>query len=122
MTVNDPLLNHPNVKAAVSAEENSGHELPDSGEVDASATLVRDRIIHTLLIYPKLSLTMIQMGIGTSIAPALWKPILAAMQDEGIIKLTNCNYSTPSGRWQAYRVYSLAPEVAEINKKKYDML
>lgn len=74
----------------------------------SSVNWIRARILHVFSIYPKLSGSMLQVGIGTSIAPALWRPVLKTMIEEGSLKQTNVQAETPSGRIQSYTVISCA--------------
>lgn len=68
---------------------------------------VRQRIIHVLRIYPKISMSMLQVGIGTAITPKFWRPVLADMEKEGTVSVNTVSSVTPSGRDQSYRIVSL---------------
>ena len=75
--------------------------------------IVRQRILHTLSIYPKISLSMLQVGIGTSIPPALWKPVYELMVESGELLVAQKIYETPTGRNQTYTTIEMAPLKAE---------
>ena len=71
--------------------------------------LMRDKIMHTLTVFPFLSASMLNMGIGTSTPTILWKPVLERLIDEGVV--TETSYTSKnhySGRLQSYTIYHLA--------------
>lgn len=92
--------NHPNVRAVMDEEDNSG-------ELMVSDKGIRERIVHVLTIYPKLSMSMLQVGVGTSVPPSMWKPTLASMVAAGIIRESRTSRETPAGRIQSYTVIEL---------------
>jgi hypothetical protein len=65
-------------------------------------SIYRDRILHTLSIYPKISPSMLQIGIGTSVTATLWKPVLEDLIEEGLIIRSHMVAETPTGRMQSY--------------------
>lgn len=69
---------------------------------------IRDKIIHTLTIFPKLSPSMLQVGIGTSIAPKIWHAILDDLTREGIVVQESKTAKAPSGRDLSYTIIQLA--------------
>jgi DNA-binding HxlR family transcriptional regulator len=70
---------------------------------------VEAKIIHTLTIYPKLSPSMLQAGIGPGIAPRVWRPALERLVKAGIVRKQEAAMEVPySGRYQTYRILSLA--------------
>ena len=92
---------HPNVRAHGEVEEGP------VGEVSQSEQWVVDKLTHVLSIYPKVSVSMLQVGIGTSVPPALWKPIMEKMINDGRIKRELRSAQTPEGRGQTYTIISL---------------
>ncbi len=74
---------------------------------------IRERIIHTLSIYPQLSPSMLQVGMGTSLIPALWKPVLEKMCEEGIVTQKHESRETPAGRQQSYTIIKLTEPTSE---------
>lgn len=70
--------------------------------------IMREKILHTLRIFPKISLSMLQVGIGTSLAPVLWHPELDKLIEEGIVKRSTVQAQSPMNRQQVYTVLSLA--------------
>lgn len=69
---------------------------------------IRSNIIHYLTVYPRLSPTMLQVGLGTNIPPMTWRPILQDLVKEGKVKIEEVMHPTPSGRTRAYEVLTLA--------------
>lgn len=88
-------------------ENENENRLTDADVADSEKT-IRERIIHVLSIYPKVSTSMLQVGVGTSLMPALWKPVLAQMIVDGIVIEERECHTTPTGRMQTYTVLSLA--------------
>lgn len=76
--------------------------------MDDTENVVRERIRHVLAIYPRISRSMLQVGIGTSMPPAIWGPVLERMIAEGEITAENASHSTPAGRHQSYAILQLA--------------
>lgn len=68
---------------------------------------IGDRIRHVLTIYPRLSMSMLQVGIGTALTPKLWHPVLDKMKEAGEITQDTIQATTPTGRVQVYQVISL---------------
>lgn len=73
---------------------------------------MRERIEHVLSIFPKISKSMLQVGIGTSISPQLWKPVYEGMVREGLIVEESADFTTPNGRHQNYVIVQLKRNVA----------
>lgn len=65
------------------------------------------RITHVLQVFPYLSGSMLQVGIGTSMRPTEWKPVLEKMVEEGKVKRHQVKARTPKGNDQLYTVYHL---------------
>jgi len=64
--------------------------------------LIRARIIHVLHVYPGISQSMLQIGLGTAFPTDLWKPILNALIAENTIKRIVVQHVTPTNRNQSY--------------------
>lgn len=74
-----------------------------------SDQIIREKILQTLSIYPRISPTMLQVGIGTSITPRMWHPILDKLIEEGLVKRDARQApNNISGRDQTYTIISLA--------------
>jgi len=74
---------------------------------DADDDKLRAIILHILTIYPIISPTMLQMGIGNSISPAKWRPSLEALIRIGDVKRWSDTELAPSGRHNNYTKLSL---------------
>lgn len=59
-------------------------------------------ILHVLGIYPVLSHSMLQIGLGTKVKPSIWKPILNDMIKRRIVETNQVIVQTPSGRHRFY--------------------
>ncbi len=75
--------------------------------------MIREKITHVLSIYPKLSPSMLQTGIGTSMPPFLWRPVLLDLISKSIVKMEEEVREAPSGRHRLYTILSLV----KINKE-----
>src|SRR3954462_413217 len=82
------------------SDTNVNEELGDPPE-----DMIRHRILHTLWIYPKISPSMLQIGIGTGFPSALWHPVLDQLIANGIVLRTQVQATNPvSKRDQTYTV------------------
>lgn len=63
---------------------------------------IRHKITHILKIYPALSPTMLQAALGPKVPPAIWRPVLAKMAEEGEIDLSYLVAESPSGQHRTY--------------------
>lgn len=78
---------------------------------DTTINHVQKRIIHTLSIYPRLNMSMLQIGIGTGFPPAIWHPALEALIGEGkVVRSTFTTTNPVSKREQTYTVITLADD------------
>lgn len=69
--------------------------------------VIKDRIKYILSIYPKVSPSMLQIGIGTSIPPDLWRPVLDEMINTDEVERTQL-ISNNANRKRKHVVVSLA--------------
>lgn len=89
-------------------------ELFSSTLGDTTIELVQARILHTLRIYPRLNMSMLQIGVGTGFPPAIWHPALDELVRKGrVIRSTFTTTNPVSRREQTYTVITLAPVEAE---------
>jgi len=97
------IESHPHVLDAGRDEE-----FPSSPEViDPTKDDIQQRIVYFLGIYPRMSPSMLQVALGTSLPPVLWKPILDAMIRNGEVRKAQISATTPKGRFQTYKVLTL---------------
>lgn len=71
--------------------------------VPATDDIIRARLIHVLTIYPGISPSMLQVGIGTAISPKMWHPIMNRLKEEGIVKESEYMAQAPNGRDLTYK-------------------
>ena len=82
----------------------------NSTEADVEA-----KILHILQIYPIISPTMLQSGLGPQTKPAVWRPVLRRLIDEGKVKEDQESLQTPSERYNNYTKLSLPNVRVEMN-------
>lgn len=75
---------------------------------DLAADNIKEKIKHVLTIYPLISHTMLQAGIGPQVQPKLWRPILDEMIASGEVKQEDYGTQSPSGRFITYTRLSLS--------------
>ncbi len=68
---------------------------------------VREKIIHILGIYPTISPTMLQAGLGPYTKAMVWRPILDELIEDGQVSRTQESIKTPSDRFNTYTKLSL---------------
>jgi hypothetical protein len=91
--------------------EESSTERKDLGSV--AEEQIRQRITHVLSVYPMLSPSMLQVGIGTGISPSLWHIVLNQMCEEGIVLKRQVSATNPvTNREQTYTLISLPLPIA----------
>jgi hypothetical protein len=69
--------------------------------------LWRERILHVLRIYPRISPSMLQVGIGPAIPASVWKPVMEQLIMENLIRRETIPLKGPSGRDNSYTILSL---------------
>jgi len=89
------------------------HPLPPRDVSRLAESMIRKRIMHTLAIFPRLSHSMLQIGIGTGFPPALWHPVLEALIGSGEVRRFQVKALNPvSGREQVYTILEANRTVA----------
>ena len=68
---------------------------------------IATKILHILSIYPIISPTMLQGGLGPSMKPAQWRPVLAHLIENGKVVETQEATQTPTKRYNTYAKLSL---------------
>lgn len=68
---------------------------------------IEAKIQHLLKIYPAVSPSMMQVGLGPSLPSKIWKPVLRDLIERGLVKEDVFMHMTSTGRSQAYTVLSL---------------
>lgn len=86
------------------------YDLEEDDFVPAAEDVIRERIIHVLSIYSKISPSMLQVGIGTALSPNMWRPVLNKLLRDGIVLQGSMSARGPTGRDQTYQFLTLAPK------------
>lgn len=68
---------------------------------------IKEKIVHILLIYPVISPSMLQAGLGPQIAAGLWRPVLKDLIKHEVVKQESVTLESPSGRTITYTQLSL---------------
>ena len=68
---------------------------------------IKEKIVHILLIYPVISTSMLQAGLGPQIVAGLWRPILNELIEHEVIKRESVTMKSPAGRNITYTQLSL---------------
>jgi hypothetical protein len=74
--------------------------------VEVTDRFVRAKIMHVFSVFgPRLSPSMVQVGIGTAIAPRIWHPVLETLLKEGSLRSSTIARKNPAtNRDQTYTV------------------
>lgn len=70
---------------------------------------IKEQILHVLKVYPGISPSMLQVGIGSHVKPAKWKPILAKLVDAKTVVRIERAFQTPSNNHRTYVKLVLHP-------------
>lgn len=76
---------------------------------------IREKIVHLLSIYPIISPTMLQGGLGPYVKPKDWRPVLAQLIDEGIVQQVQETHLSPGGRYNAHNKISLVQGAGSLS-------
>jgi hypothetical protein len=68
---------------------------------------LRQRILHILSLYPRISPAMMQVALGASIPSRWWRPVLEQMISEGVVVREGRHSEGPGGRERNYTILSL---------------
>jgi len=73
---------------------------------------IREKILFILGHYPRLSPSMLQVGIGTGIPSKLWRIVFRELLVDGRIKQEVFAVRMPNGRDQTIKIVSLVDDAA----------
>ncbi len=76
--------------------------------INTDPQVIEDKILHILGIYPIISPTMLQGGLGPQIKPAQWRPILTALIKSGKVMETQRPMQTHQERFNTYALLHLS--------------
>lgn len=68
-----------------------------------------DKILHILAIYPTISPTMLQSGLGPQLKAKVWRPVLLRLIESEQVYETKESCMSPAGRYNTYVKLSLGP-------------
>ena len=68
---------------------------------------IHQKIRHILQIYPVISPSMLQAGLGPQITANIWRPILEKMIKDKLIQQNSITLKSPAGRTITYTQLSL---------------
>ena len=69
---------------------------------------IREKILHILRIYPKLSPSMLHQGLGVWMRAGLWRPVLDQLIEDGEVVREQESRMTPQERYNTYTWLRLA--------------
>lgn len=72
--------------------------------------VIAGKILHILDIFPKISPSMLQIGLGSGLPTSLWKPVLDQLLEQKRIFKYQVESVSPGGRCQSLTVISSMPE------------
>jgi hypothetical protein len=78
-------------------------ETPEEDFVQTTEEVIRDRLLHVLTLYPGISPSMLQVGIGTAISPKMWHPVMLKLKENGIVVESETVAKAPNGRDLSYK-------------------
>ncbi len=76
-------------------------------DADTPVEHIETKILHLLSIYPIISPTMLQGGLGPPMRPAQWRPVLAQLISDGKVIESSKSMMTPNDRYNTYSRLSL---------------
>ncbi len=77
---------------------------------------IETRIVHLLRIYPVISPTMLQSGLGPSTKPAHWRPVLVDLISRGKVIEEQESMQTPRERYNTYTKLSLPGTTVSVGE------
>lgn len=81
--------------------------MSDEAEVDKTEE-IKEKIVHLLKIYPVISPTMLQGGLGPYVKPKDWRPILEELVNQGVVVMYQETHLSPGGRYNVHNLISLS--------------
>ena len=79
---------------------------PEVHEIEADQ--IGEKILHLLGIFPKISPSMMQIGIGSSLPASIWRASLSRLIEEGKVVEDILVSTSPTGRTQTYTIIRLS--------------
>lgn len=79
-------------------------------EVEDDEFFLKKRIISLLTIYPRLSPSMLQCGLGPHIKSLSWRPVLKDLINNNIVEQDQESHRTERGRYKTCIIISLTED------------
>lgn len=90
---------------------NTSMTAPPGREMDVqNLKVIETKILQTLAIYPKLSYSMLQTGIGPALPPSLWRPMLDDLMHRRLVKEEQMTLKSAGGRINTHKILSLTQD------------
>lgn len=86
----------------------------DGAGNESEDSLLRKRIITILIIYPRISPSMLQVAIGPIVKPGVWRPILEDLIRIGTIDRLQESRQSERGRWKTIIILQLSETAKSI--------
>ena len=80
-------------------------------EEEKEAREVADKIHHILTYFPKITHSMLQVGLGSTVPASQWRPVLEEMVLEGEVRIESVMTTLPSGRAANYSIIQLGQDL-----------
>jgi hypothetical protein len=84
---------------------------------ESEDSLLRKRMITTLLIYPRISPSMMQVAIGPHHKPYMWRPVLESLIKEGVIERLQESRQSERGRWRTLIILQLSKAALKVDNE-----
>lgn len=79
---------------------------------------MRMRILKTLEIFPRLTISMMQTGLGPHHPPKFWRPILNSLLREGQVVHLQEQHQNEKGRYRTVTIYTLEKNLRDDDRNK----
>ena len=70
----------------------------DTKDVLDPTEQVKIKIVHLLSIYPTISRSMLQVGLGPGLQPMFWDPALTELTKEGFVQIESVSIINPENK------------------------
>ena len=80
-------------------------------------TVVAEKIVHLLTMFPVISPTMLQAGLGPSTKPSLWRPVLETLIEAKKVHRADEQALTPTNRYNTYTKLMIPGTVVQRHGK-----
>jgi hypothetical protein len=70
--------------------------------------LARQKVIFALAVYPRLTMSMMQIAVGPHVVRDMWRPALMKLVGEGTVRHVEKEVVTPQGQFRIFKYYELA--------------